>query len=564
MLFYILIMLSIFFPITAHADHAEEVLSFHADLYVNTDRTLTVHETITVYSLCEKIKHGIYRILPKSYHVTNILKDNSPSASFSNLIGRDKDFQQIFIGAKTVLLAPGMHRYLIIYTTPQVIDPYYGHADNEHTHDILEWSINGRNWSLPIKKLSASIHFPANFSSIEKDFVSSTANIPGTFSMPASNLYTLSYDRNGKSSEVRFTALWKKGLLVQPSYFNEITQFLRLILSYCSILAAFLFILLHCCRLFARRNRWYKRSLHYQEYPPQNILPVEACFLTYGTVRTDGITATFIDMAQRNYFTIQKKAPEGFFSFFLSDVYMLTMQKTNDPTPLYQSLASTLFKKQKSICMSKKSEELKDIVTRIQNHCEDKHYFEEDNWSLRIAMVTSLGIVFVTCLYLNLILHEHPWPHMHFPHYKILFLTVLACLIWTVCLGKILNQQSAYIYQQLKSFKLFLLSRKTYFETDNQYGPYLAYAVALYATKKWTSIRTEESPEWYQDLTNNHHINLVKAITLFNVALIPLLPVDPVSLILQRKTILRKFSRNRRFGGRGGGGGGGSSGGGGW
>src|SRR5262245_41252545 len=87
-MFHFLAILLLFHIQYCPANQIEQVLSLHADIYVNNDRTLEVCETITVYSLGKAIKHGIYRILPTTYSVISIQQNNLPCPYYTVNIGR--------------------------------------------------------------------------------------------------------------------------------------------------------------------------------------------------------------------------------------------------------------------------------------------------------------------------------------------------------------------------------------------------------------------------------------------------------------------------------------------
>ncbi len=558
MFYLFLILLSTTYISISYAGATEHIISFHVDIDVNVDRTLTVHETISVYNLGNKIKHGIYRTLPKSYQITAIEQNGFPCSYFIKGVYKRSELKKICIGTKELLLSPGVHTYHIDYFTPPLIKSYYAHADNEYTHDLLYWSITGERWSLPIAKISVSIHFPENFNPNKQDLVFTT-NTPShrIIKINQNNIYSVSLDNSLlQGSEATFTALWKQGFLNKPSMDDTYAQFYSLALSYLSIFAALLLILLHCFRLLVRRNQFYERSYRQQKFLPHNFLPVEASYLAHGSLLTDGVTGTLIDMAQRHYFTIQKKCSEGFFSF--SDTYVLAQQESNDQTFLYQEIAKELFKKQNSLLITKKSPELKKIIKIIQKHCTDKGYFEEESDFNGIIMIISFLIVVAAYFYLDLNLSLHPWPHSHFPYHTVLFFIAIACGIWSLFLGKILTPRGKSLYNQLDSFKLFLLSHTTHPQEDEPCDTkYLAYIVALYLNKELLCSRKEKLPQWYQDLTGYYNSSDLQSVVLaFHIALIPLLSLNPISGELRRKYGAGRF--------RSGGGGGGSSGGGGW
>lgn len=75
---------------SARAQEAERILSFHSDIVIHEDSSMTVTETITVVAQGMQIKRGIYRDFPTRYwdksghlytvgfHVREVLRDGRP------------------------------------------------------------------------------------------------------------------------------------------------------------------------------------------------------------------------------------------------------------------------------------------------------------------------------------------------------------------------------------------------------------------------------------------------------------------------------------------------------
>ncbi|MCD4825956.1 MAG: DUF2207 domain-containing protein [Phycisphaerae bacterium] len=150
-------------------DYDERVLSFHSDIVVNKDSSLTVTETIHVLALGKNIKRGIYRDFPikknsvwyrKQYgfEVLQVLRDGRPEPYHTESRGIDI---RVYIGNKKILLKPGEYTYTLKYRTTKQIRYF-------NDHDELYWNVNGTGWEFPIDQISATVHLPSGVQPIGK------------------------------------------------------------------------------------------------------------------------------------------------------------------------------------------------------------------------------------------------------------------------------------------------------------------------------------------------------------------------------------------------------------
>jgi len=152
----------LFLPLCAFGFLDIEYLeSFHSDIRINKDASLTVTEKI-VYANEGKMVRGIYRDFPTVYHhkalfsqhrkfdVIKVLRDGKREKfHIKNLKGG----KRLYIGDPRKYLQPGRYTYTLKYKT----DRQLRYFDD---HDELYFNINGVLWSLPIKKVSARVFLP--------------------------------------------------------------------------------------------------------------------------------------------------------------------------------------------------------------------------------------------------------------------------------------------------------------------------------------------------------------------------------------------------------------------
>ncbi len=148
-------------PAGAGAD--ERILSYHTDIVVAKDSTITVTETIKVRAERKKIKHGIYRDLPTGYtpgdgrtrmgyKVLKVLRDGKVEAWHT---GNGKPgFLRIYMGKKNVVLKKGVYTYAITYRPTHTVLNFF------EKYDELYWNVTGNGWEFSIDKASATVAFP--------------------------------------------------------------------------------------------------------------------------------------------------------------------------------------------------------------------------------------------------------------------------------------------------------------------------------------------------------------------------------------------------------------------
>lgn len=158
---------SLLWQASLHAD--ERILSYHSDISIAADATMTVDETIRVRAEGNNIRRGIYRDFPTDY---SDQFGNRYVVDFSVLaVSRDGNREpfrterrgngvRVYIGNANVLLQPGEYTYTIRYHTNRQI----GYFDD---HDELYWNVTGIGWDFPIDEAGATVRLPASVSATQ-------------------------------------------------------------------------------------------------------------------------------------------------------------------------------------------------------------------------------------------------------------------------------------------------------------------------------------------------------------------------------------------------------------
>ena len=110
----------------------EEILSFHSDIEVHTNGSMTVTETIQVRAEGQKIKRGIFRDFPTTYKdrlghkyvvgfdVKKVLRDGKPDGYHTKKLSNGI---AVYIGRKEHRLKPGVYTYTLTYATDHQLGP---------------------------------------------------------------------------------------------------------------------------------------------------------------------------------------------------------------------------------------------------------------------------------------------------------------------------------------------------------------------------------------------------------------------------------------------------------
>ncbi len=150
-------------PVGAGAD--ERILSYHADIVVAKNSTITVTETIKVRAERKKIERGIYRDLPTDYYnpvdgrtrvgyeVLNVLRDGKAEEWHAG--GGEPGHMRIYMGKEDVRLKKGVYTYELTYRTSRKVLGFF------ENHDELYWNVTGNAWEFPIDAASATVTIPA-------------------------------------------------------------------------------------------------------------------------------------------------------------------------------------------------------------------------------------------------------------------------------------------------------------------------------------------------------------------------------------------------------------------
>ena len=147
---------------SVHADEGWVITSFHSEIAIGTDASLTVQEDIHV-DFGSQQKHGIFRTIPLRYRyddthdryysleVVSVTDGVKPIMQTDSI---DSDNYVIKIGDPNFLVT-GPNRYVITYNVVGALNSF-------SDHDELFWNADGALWPVPKQSVTATVIMPAN------------------------------------------------------------------------------------------------------------------------------------------------------------------------------------------------------------------------------------------------------------------------------------------------------------------------------------------------------------------------------------------------------------------
>ncbi|HEX4744382.1 MAG TPA: DUF2207 domain-containing protein [Candidatus Limnocylindria bacterium] len=151
----------------ASADEGWEILRFDAGIVMQTDSSLVITETIEV-DFRGLQKHGIFREIPVRYRHTDTHDRvyELEVASIRDASGRGWRYEvedngankRIRIGDPDRTIS-GRQTYLLSYVVRGALNAF-------DDHDELYWNVNGSEWGVPSRQVTATVRTPANVTQV--------------------------------------------------------------------------------------------------------------------------------------------------------------------------------------------------------------------------------------------------------------------------------------------------------------------------------------------------------------------------------------------------------------
>jgi uncharacterized membrane protein len=327
--FVLTVFLSVISSVFSSAGASERILSFHSDMTVHHDASMTVRETIVVRSDGKEIRHGIYRDFPTHYKdlignrhivgftVINVLRDGTSEPYHIKDISNGK---RIYIGDKETLLPPGEYTYTLVYTTTRQLGFF-------KDRDELYWNVTGNGWVFMIERASASVALPGEASR----HIISTAAYTGPSGSTGKDFRVL-FDPSGTVmffttrpldvyEGLTIAVSWPKGVVVRPDAYTRFYYFLSDNWGVLTGSFGLICILIYYLLVWAKAGKDPSRGVIVIRYtPPEKMSPAVMRYITKMGYDTRVFASAVINMAVKGFlkiveefgeYTVQRKDGKG-------------------------------------------------------------------------------------------------------------------------------------------------------------------------------------------------------------------------------------------------------------
>ncbi|MBI5585353.1 MAG: DUF2207 domain-containing protein [Deltaproteobacteria bacterium] len=390
--------------LTAVPARAEErILSFHSDITINPDASLTVTETIKVRAENNQIKRGIYRDFPTRYRgkygltrrtgfqVRQVLREGKPEPFHFQGISVGK---RVYIGQKEVILDPGEYTYTLVYATDRQLGFF-------PDFDELYWNVTGNDWKFPIDRASATVHLPegsggkimavAGYTGPKgargRDFEKEIDPYRGTVSF-----YTT--EPLAVHEGLTVAVSWPKGFVTEPSGQSGLWALVRDNRGFLFGLLGILIILVYYLFVWSRVGRDPEKGVIVIRYgPPGDLSPAALRYIWNQGYDDKTFTAAVIDLAVKGRLNILER----------DDKYAVRQRGDQPKMPVSQDeekVYSALFNQRQEVWFDKPDRTvIQSAVSALKRNLEygyEKDYFVHNRWHFVIGLLLTLAVVFVS------------------------------------------------------------------------------------------------------------------------------------------------------------------------
>lgn len=308
----ILLIIGVFLALFALPVRADErILSFHSDITVQQNASMTVTETITVQTEAQEIKRGIYRDFPTKYRDSH---GNSYTVSFDVIeIQRDGNSEpyhtesisngtRVYIGKKDVFIPPGTYTYTITYTTARQIGYF-------RDYDELYWNVTGNGWVFFINKASATVSLPEGATVLQHAGYTGPAGSTETAyesSLDSSGRITFTTTRQLYPREgLTIAVAWPKGILKEPNMAEKAGHMLYDNRGTITGLLGFFLVILYYLIIWSQVGRDPDAGTIMVRYtPPDDMSPAVMRFVSNMGYDNKIFASSIINMAVKGVVTI--------------------------------------------------------------------------------------------------------------------------------------------------------------------------------------------------------------------------------------------------------------------
>jgi|GEM_PF-530986 len=341
-----------------------EISDFHSSIFINSDGTLRVTETIQADFTNER-HHGMVRSIPYKYpsrfgttrniKITLIEAVDGSNAVWDTSVSKTQGNYEIKMVTQDYSFLTGPATFHITYEVDRALN-FFTEEDNNNAedffpHDELYWNVTGTDWPVVIKSASAEIHSPLPFEKSRLKYICYTGEYGSTAqncSIKYVNDTTIEY-KTKKSLENYngLTAVLALPLstIQPPSQLEKIGYFFAD--NWPIFIPVFVLIaMIILWMLLGRDPKTEKNTIipHYK--PPRGLKPIECGIIIDEKMNPEDLTSSIIDLAVRGFIKIEEIEKKGFLSKSKDYKFILLKDWKNENLPVFEKMIlETMFTK---------------------------------------------------------------------------------------------------------------------------------------------------------------------------------------------------------------------------
>lgn len=495
----------------------ERITNFDVLLEVQTDRSVTVTENITVFAKGEMIKRGITRRLPthrdmqgKSikmlYDFNSIEKDGKKEPYFEESAN---GYKILYIGNKDRFLLPGQYTYTIRYKVPNQVGLF-------EEYDEIYWNAIGTDVDFVIEKATCHVKLPSGASVIQEAAYVGGFGAKGkeyeTETFGSDLLYTASRPLQPKEG-LTVAVGFEKGIIQPPGLFERFGTLIVIILGFIILLPYYVYT-------------WWHYGVDPQKpasYPiyesPDGLSAASVSYILKEGYQRKSFTASIIKLAIKGYLKIDEEEKKSFFT--KTRIYhLIKLKPADDSLPKEEkSLMDALFSGGRDVAEID-GEYHPYVEKALDNHKASLKYqhssFVNEGNNLRLLVVPTLLTIAVGVVAILILARSSVSEGINMVTMLAFFPIAIIGIIAYIYLIKKPTMEKLSLQSKIEGFRMYLeMAEKDRLrllnppeQTPEVFETALPYAFALGVEHQWTEKfkkildDAQYRPEW----TNTHPV----------------------------------------------------------
>ncbi len=480
-----------------------EIDSFNSEIFINQNGKIEINETIAA-DFTNEAHRGIERSIPYEYsndynsRISFEKAKNEKGENWATNVFKEFGYLYIQMTTKDDSQMSWPATFKLKYTAENVISFF-------DTHDEFYWNVNGTDWVVPTKNVTAKIHLPKEFETDELNFACYT----GIYNSPETSCNWLIEDKKTISFKtarplevgegLTIVLGMPKGTIEKPPALKKAWWFLQDNPFTPAAPLVLIFMIILWIK-YGRDDQAVKDTIVPTFTTPQNLKPTEVGTIIDETIHPRDITATIIYFAIKGFIKITD---------INNDDFELELRKPYITDGEFEKkVLSGIFDENKK-GQKKKISSLKNhfythvsgIKTSVINQLIEDDYFKSDPETTRALYYGTGGFISIFAITMTGTFLSPAST-----------LSVILSGIIIMLFGKIMPRKTTKgteTYYQLKGLYEYIDTAekdRMKFQEDKKilFEKLLPYAMAFGLVKKWTKAFDgiyKNPPSWYTSTT---------------------------------------------------------------